>query len=318
MYQSFNTQSGAAVVAAAVAAFPISSGPDGLQVDVSGLSLPVTTTIPDRLFNWLIGLRLLKNVPLTYLVPDSSLLPAESIRFFNIDPTWVDRIVDGVFSAANTGTVDITYSAAVLASVRAALDLGLQNLAKQQVSTSTWTVANGTTGMLVRSDLVTRWPDMIVRAYAGATESTAALPVLRAEPISQNVLIAIFAGTPVLVELREPHVGVRFGLETETDVPNEYGYIPRDLTTGLDTGANPSWFTLPASRVIPLATIGSDARTVAIRLMRPPYIQQFLNTVAESRGSENPPPVIQLTRNHVANVGALNARLAALRIVGQS
>ena len=320
MYQSFTTKSGAEVVAGRVATFAVTAGPDGLVVDTTSLVFPGTASIPIRLYNWLVGLRLLSNVPLSYLVPDDALLPPESIRFFNIDPTWVDRIIDGVFSAANTGTVDITYSAAMLASVRAAIDTGVENLVKDQVPGSTWTPANGLTGMLIRSDLVRRWPDVIVRAYAGPDEKTAAVtPVLRAEPISQDVYIAVFAGTPVLVQLREPHVGVRFGLETNDQ--KTYFYEQRNASDGSLTNVKTPVHvpvTLKPDRVVPVATIASDSRTVAINLMRQPFVQQFLNSVAESRGSTNPPLTISFGGIRVANVVGLTTRLAELQRLGKS
>jgi hypothetical protein len=320
MYQSFTTKSGAEIVAASVAAFPVTSGPDGLVVDPTALSFPGTATMPPRLYNWLVGLRLLSNVPLSYLVPDSALLPAESIRFFNLDPTWVDRVIDGVFSAANTGTVDITYSAAMLASVRAAIDTGVGNLVKQQVPGSSWTPANGLTGMLIRSDLVRRWPDVIVRAYAGLDEKTAAvIPVLRAETVSNDVYIAVFAGTPALVQLREPHVGVRFGLETNDQ--KSYFYEQRNASDGSLTNATTPVHmpvTLKPDRVVPVASIASDSRTVAIELMRQPFVQQFLSSVTEPRGSTNPPRTVSFGGIRVANVAALTTRLAVLQRLGQS
>jgi hypothetical protein len=319
MYQPFNTKSGAISVNANLANYPVQTGPDGLTVDTSNLTFPATAAMPDRLYNWLLDLRLLRNLPLSYLVPDSALLPAESIRFFHVDPTWVDRVIDGVFSAANTGTVDITYSASMLQTIRLTLDQGLENMAKDQLSDSTWTPANGMTGMLIRSDLVRRWPDVIVRAFVGGNENTKALPVLRAEPVSKDVYIAIFAGTPALVQLREPHVGVRFGLETNDQ--KSYFYEQRNASDGSLTNVNNPVHTavaLKPGRVVPVASIGSDARTVAIELMRQPFVQQFLTTVQEPRGSENPPLKISIGGIRVLNTANLAARLAVLQRLGKA
>ena len=318
MYQPFNTKSAAVTVNSKLAGFTVQSGPDGLTVDTSGMAVPSTASMPERLYNWLLDLRLLRNLPLSYLVPDSALLPAESIRFFNVDPTWVDRVIDGVFSAANTGTLDVTYSAALLQSVRNTLDLGLEDIAKDQVPGSTWTPAKGMTGMLIRSDLVRRWPDMIVRAFEGNTENTKALPVLRGEAVSKDVYIAIFAGAPALVQLREPHVGVRFGLET--DDQKSYFYEQRNPADGsLPDPAHPVHkpVTLKPGRVVPVATIGSDSRTVAIELMRPAFIQQFLGTVGEPRGSENPPLKISIGGIRVLNTASLTVRLAEMQRMGK-
>src|SRR2546430_17594012 len=49
-------------------------------------------------------LRLLVGVPFQYLVPDAAMLPEESIRFFHIDRSWTDRLVDGVLTVGEVGT----------------------------------------------------------------------------------------------------------------------------------------------------------------------------------------------------------------------
>jgi hypothetical protein len=289
MYAKMNTQTGAASAAVDLANYAVAGNAlDGLTVDTSKLAFPATADMPGRLYDWLTGLRLLRNVPLDYLVPDSALLPTESIRFFHVDETWIDRIIDGVFSAANTGTVDITYSVAMLEAVRATLDLSLESIAQASIAGSKWTPANGMTGMLIRSQLVRRWPDVVVRAYSGEDENTAEMPILRAEPISKDVYIAIFAGTPALVQLREPHVGVRFGVEVdETDKTLKTYYVEQRSDEGkVVTKANSpdavlTKFPIQNGRVIPVATLGNVSRTVAIQLMRPPFVQQFGNTIIE-------------------------------------
>jgi hypothetical protein len=336
MYQKLNSVSGAASVNSALGQFPVTPNAAGATLDTSALysnapdsagasPLPVTAAMPARLYDWLMDLRLLRHIPLSYLVPDSALLPEESIRFFHVDPTWVDRIIDGVFSAANMGTVDSIYSAAMIQLIRATLDAGLAAMAG-----TNWDASHGVTGMLIRSDLVRRWPDVIVRAYTGADENSAPVGVLRAEPISSGIYIALFAGTPGMVELREPHVGVRFGLETNDDAHYFYEYrnpnpapAPAPAAPVTVAGAaqlsspasklavNPAVLgqvaggltyqyppgtkavTLSAKRTVPVGPIGSAARTVAIELMRPTFVQQFTSlkqtgwsaAVPESRGS---------------------------------
>ena len=54
--------------------------------------------MPAALADWLARLRLLYGVPFNYLVPDSRLLPQESVRFFYIDRNFTDRLVDGALS----------------------------------------------------------------------------------------------------------------------------------------------------------------------------------------------------------------------------
>ena len=111
-------------------------------------------TMTARLVEFLTDIRLLRRIPLSYLVPDARLLPPESIRFFHVNQTWVDRVIDGVVSNTNLGTVDFHRSLTVLQTIRET-DV---NPAPDQM-----------TGMLIRSELVRRWPKMIVRAYTGRT-----------------------------------------------------------------------------------------------------------------------------------------------------
>jgi hypothetical protein len=54
--------------------------------------------LPEAVSSWFENLTLLEGVPFHYLVPDDRMLPAESIRFFQIDPIWMECLVDGAFS----------------------------------------------------------------------------------------------------------------------------------------------------------------------------------------------------------------------------
>jgi len=52
--------------------------------------------MPPYMESFLAHLRLLVGVPFNYLIADERLLPDESIRFFYIDRSWTDRLVDGI------------------------------------------------------------------------------------------------------------------------------------------------------------------------------------------------------------------------------
>lgn len=51
--------------------------------------------LPETVRSWSENLILLEGVPFHYLVPDERILPAESIRFFQVDPIWIECLVDG-------------------------------------------------------------------------------------------------------------------------------------------------------------------------------------------------------------------------------
>lgn len=288
-----------------VGQFTATTGPDGLTfVAPEGASIQ-DVGISERLRDWLIGLRLLRNVPLSYLVPDARLLPPESIRFFFVDPNWVDRVVDGVFSAATTGTIASHFHVGMLQLVRQELDKTLTELA----DVPGWGAgAAPMTGMLIRSELVRRWPDVLVAAFAGTGAQAAAVPVLRAEPVSRDVFIALFAGAPKVVHLREPHVGVRFGVEPANPEASEPPYqVDRRLPNGQSAPGAPVPVPLRGGaggdRVVDVAGLGAavalhlgasqpgvaddykGSRFVALHLQQRPYVQVFTLAVPEEPGS---------------------------------
>ena len=249
-------------------------------------------SIPDRLRQWLVDIRLLRHIPIAYYVPDAELLPPESIRFFNVDPTWMDRIVDGVLAAANTGTVDTVFSASVLGMVRTALDAELTAIAQASVANTSWTGAKPMTGMLIRSELVRRWPNMIVRAYTAEADNFSApstAPVLRAEPISKDLYIALFGGSPAMVHVREPNVGVRFGIE-ENPPGSTTWVVDKRASNGAEAPGSVTVSPRNAQkRTLDIAklaqAVGAAPRMVALHLEQKPYVQEFKLTAPEDRGS---------------------------------
>src|SRR5215208_1726454 len=112
MYSPVNKKTSVAAVAEWVGKFKIENTADGLTMipPADEKSLFDKFAFPAHLEDWLTNIRLLRHIPLCYLVPDADLLPPEAIRFFHVDYTWIDRVIDGVFSAANTGTVDATFT----------------------------------------------------------------------------------------------------------------------------------------------------------------------------------------------------------------
>jgi hypothetical protein len=265
-------------------------------------------------------------------VPDAALLPTESIRFFHVDYNWTDRLIDGVFAAANTGTVDATFTYSVLKGVRERLDEGLEKLAKAQITGSSWKAGKDPlTGLLIRSDLVRRWPDMVVEAYATAAE-TSPLPVLRREPLSKDIYIALFAGQPARVDICEPPVGTRFGVEG-TEIGN-YHVDARDTNgqqaTNVDT--LDIAFRNEAKRVLNYSGLldevtqhiqprDGSARMIALQLEQRAFQQIFSPTMAESRGVVSPMTFVQtdgsvlnfkLSRGRQMNMGRFVARLREL------
>ena len=331
MYDSLTKTSGIEAVSQYLANFQVETGPDGLSlVTGDGGSYGADVVLPERLREFLIDLRLMRHLPLAYLVPDAALLPPESIRFFHLDPTWMDRIIDGVFAAANTGTVDFVFSYSMLQMARAGIDKELTDLAKAQVPATAWTGDKPMTGMLIRSELARRWPDMIVRAYTSANvadPTVPTLPVLRAEAISKDIYIALFAGQPQMVHVREPNVGTRYGVETRTNPTAAQPYQVDSRPTNGDTPENATPIVLSfrgaaSRRVLNLSALATASaenspRQVALNLEQLPYVQEFKHTPAhqESLGSKDPaalPNTMSFRRGRSMTLDKLKARQAEL------
>jgi hypothetical protein len=184
------------------------------------------TTLPIHVEHLVAHLRLLVGVPLPYLVPDGRLLPPESLRFFYLDRSWTDRVVDGALSVGKSSSWDQGHHHRVDAELRAGLDVAETHVRTLQrglpLATATGRAGDGlVTGLILRSMVVREHPHMEVRAFRepvaegadAATVEAAALPLLRLERLAPSILLALFDGVPRLVWLEEPSHDVPIGFD---------------------------------------------------------------------------------------------------------
>lgn len=193
--------------------------------------------MPPYMESFLAHLRVLIGVPFEYLVPDPRLLADESIRFFFLDRSWADRVVDGAIAVGKIGTREQAHHQAHEPAIRQQLDITERIVRSIQMQLASFTAlktandsnratngpADVITGFILRSAAVSGWPQMDVRAYStdiperldpsSADAQNAQLRTLRLELLSPSVMIALFQGIPTLVTLEEPHHGVQFGVE---------------------------------------------------------------------------------------------------------
>lgn len=185
--------------------------------------------MPPYMESFLAHLRLLVGVPFEYLIADERLLPVESIRFFYVDRSWTDRLVDGAVQVGKIGTREQAHHQAHAPDVNASLDLTERIVRILQRGRDGFEHARAAmagdpagivTGFLLRSSAVAGWPHMDVRAFNTVLEQypdpavadKAQLTTLRLERLAPAVMIALFDGIPELVWLEEPHHGVQFGV----------------------------------------------------------------------------------------------------------
>ncbi len=186
--------------------------------------------VPGELRRFLARLRLLHGVPFSYLVPDANLLPLESIRFFYLDRAWTDALVQGVLSVGTITTADRTQLEAVYPKIRADVDDAERTIRRPRSEKRLQGAGGTITGFLMRSRLVSGWPNLHVRAYsrdviADDALTTAAesdpnrLKVLRLERLAPAVLLVLIDGVPAVVHIEEPRQGIQFGARLDPEAP---------------------------------------------------------------------------------------------------
>lgn len=272
--------------------------------------------MPPYMESFLSLLRMLVGVPFDYLVPDARLLPDESIRFFYLDRSWTDRLVDGAIAVGKIGTREQAHHQAHAASVHQQLDQSERIARKLQINAfrdfdlhksdndKNQSPGNIVTGFLLRSAAVVGWPHMDVRAYdidvpersnpddpnteldpSDPNVAKHQLKTLRLELLSPSVLLALFEGIPQLVFLEEPHHGVQFGI-LDSQQNGKFRMFIRN-TTGhqIDSGGN--GITIPAPvrasnpRVIHVAALRDSLQTQSGIHDTPP------NQMPQQSGSAN-------------------------------
>jgi hypothetical protein len=186
--------------------------------------------VPGELRRFLARLRLLHGVPFSYLVPDAELLPVESIRFFYVDRAWTDALVQGALSVGTVSSADRTQLEAVYPHVRDEVDEAERTI-RQPREEQLLKAGSGTiTGFLLRSRVVSGWPNLHVRAYsvdslpdAELTDIAESDPhrmkVLRMERLAPAVMLVLFDGVPAVVHIEEPRQGIQFGARLDLDAP---------------------------------------------------------------------------------------------------
>ncbi|HEX9505826.1 MAG TPA: hypothetical protein VGA62_07445 [Acidimicrobiia bacterium] len=194
--------------------------------------LQPSDALPPYMESFLAHIRLLVGVPFEYLVPDDRLLPPESIRFFYVDRSWTDRLVDGALAVGQIGSREAAHFQSRATTLTQQLDQSERMVRSLQrrvdfvdakaVSDADRRPADVVTGFILRSSAVKNWPHMDVRAYATTIDEpyeTAdpnvvkhQLKTLRIELLAPSVMIALFETEPQMVILEEPHHGVQFGI----------------------------------------------------------------------------------------------------------
>lgn len=207
------------------------------ETEVQDTLKNLVATDLEPIAKWLARLVLLYPVPFNHLVPDPQMLPVESLRFFYLDENWTSALLDGALtlgmeSSRDTFCYAITHNLLHEAAQTAAT---FERRHLTGIEPSKNEVDEGlVAGFLLRSALVSGWPNLAVRPRKGNDM----LKILRLDRLSSNVLFCLIAGVPDYIEFSEPQEALRFGVDDDGEAPLRT-LTPNDPKLGLQLPNDP-------------------------------------------------------------------------------
>lgn len=207
-----------------------------LQTIVSDLQENMHSDSSDdekKIAEWLAELKLLKGVPLRYMIPLHHLLPNESIRFFKLDKQWTDRLVKGALSIGNNHSeLDSWHDSDRIQVLSTKSDKHLHGIHTKTVSQHLFThfpnqvryrllhdKINGLkqdsrnveiSGFLMRSDFVKKYAGVRIEALNASGERCACLS---SEIIGEGIKLCLFEGVIQNVIFRENSDSLRYKIK---------------------------------------------------------------------------------------------------------
>lgn len=198
--------------------------------------------IPEDAKTWLGRLTLLYGVPFQYLVPDERMLPPESLRFFHVDPLWMEALLDGALSVGRPEDVRLLLNKAMAGTYAQDLIAEARKIRPQQQAGPDGTAqvpapppikgAFAFSGFFLRSEIVAGWRGLAVSAYPDKQGRKAGGPLatLRLERLARDVLFGLFEGYLHSLEINQPPEGLHF------ELPDTSKFVDHELRV-LDVAA---------------------------------------------------------------------------------
>jgi hypothetical protein len=181
---------------------------------------------PKSIAAWLGRLVLLYGIPFHYLVPYPEMLPPESIRFFRVDPAWLDSLAKGALSIGSSTSADraqdiVYWDALRSGAARAAATVRGAKTGKGVRGTAASDSAMPAMGFLLRSAVVSGWPGLEVQAFADE-EGKLERPPLRIEHLAPDLLLCLYSELIASVHIHEQPEGLHFGVDVQDEAETSY------------------------------------------------------------------------------------------------
>lgn len=165
--------------------------------------------VPESVKQFLESMDRLERLPLSYLIPQSEMLPPESLRFFYLDKSFIEAMKDGAMSIGRNCSRDAEHDTVLQIQLKTA---GMSvNMEKIQ------------TGFFLRSVLISGWNNIIVNCIDEYGET---MRVIQRKLFGNEILLVIAEGKIAEVELAEPLETICFGIERGKEGPRIQVDVP--------------------------------------------------------------------------------------------
>ena len=184
-----------------------------------GPDAPATVTFFRTVTSFLGRLTLLHGVPFAYLVPHENLLPAESLKFFSIDPQWISALLGGAVSVGPPESILFLLNKAMAGNFGVLKEARTRRFRDRGIEPPTNVDYNALTyefsGFLLRSRILQGWPGLEVRAFkigGGQRRIEDELAMLRLDRVAADTLFGVVDGQIGILEITQPPEGIHFEL----------------------------------------------------------------------------------------------------------
>ena len=212
----------------------------------------IAPAFPQEVTDWLADLLSLQHVPFHYLVPREEMLPVNSLRFFQVDVNWLQCLLDGAFSIGRITSADLAQD-------------GEARKAGNVPTVSSYS------GFLLRSPVVSGWPNFEVEAYTQAVpvgdeylpKGISPTKCIRCDRLGADILLGLFAGEIKTVDIHEHAETLHFGVDSGDDPAKSEKYTKalRDKTSYAFGKAEPIVWKSPDKRTLSISDLVSKGNT---------------------------------------------------------
>jgi hypothetical protein len=162
------------------------TGHASIAIPYTELNSPVSVNYA-AIMSWCLDSFFLHGIPSHYLFGDPALIPKESIRTFYLDNNWMDVFLDGALSIGNYFARDMDV---IRSSIKDAFNTYLKNNLPNDMPPQIpqW-------GFVLRSDIVTKFPDLLVLA-PWPNPQDKRVEVVKIETLDKDLLLCLFDRVP--------------------------------------------------------------------------------------------------------------------------